>query len=98
MLVRIVKLTFKKENIASFERIFAETQQKIQNFKGCSLLELYQDINDPVIFFTYSHWENTKYLEDYRQSDLFRETWSKTKILFDAKPEAWSISKKNMVN
>ncbi|WP_425236788.1 putative quinol monooxygenase [Ulvibacterium sp.] len=98
MLVRIVKLTFKKENIASFERIFAETQQKIQSFKGCSLLELYQDIDNPTIFFTYSHWENTKYLEDYRKSDLFRETWSKTKILFDARPEAWSISKKNMVN
>ena len=98
MLVRIVKLTFKKENITSFERIFAETQQKILGFKGCALLELYQDINNPAIFFTYSHWESTKFLDDYRQSDLFRETWSRTKVLFDAKPEAWSISKKIRVD
>lgn len=94
MLVRIVKLTFKKENIASFERIFAETQQKIKGFKGCTLLELYQDIHDPAVFFTYSHWENPTFLDNYRQSNLFRDTWAKTKVLFDAKPEAWSVTKK----
>ncbi|WP_299534581.1 antibiotic biosynthesis monooxygenase [Ulvibacterium sp.] len=94
MLVRIVKLTFKKENIASFERIFAETRQKIQAFKGCTLLELYQDMDNPAVFFTQSHWEDAKCLDDYRQSNLFRETWNKTKVLFDAKPEAWSLSKK----
>ena len=44
MIVRIVKLTFKKENIASFEQIFDETKDNIRNFKGCEFLELYQDI------------------------------------------------------
>ncbi|MEL6918230.1 MAG: antibiotic biosynthesis monooxygenase family protein [Bacteroidota bacterium] len=98
MLVRIVKLTFKKENIASFEQIFEETKQTIRNFEGCSFLELYQDMNDPKIFFTYSYWNSAKDLEKYRHSDFFRQVWGKTKPLFEKKPEAWSINKKETLN
>lgn len=93
MFVRIVKLTIKKENIASFEQIFEETKNFIRNFEGCLFLELYQDRNDPSIFFTYSHWENEANLEAYRESDFFRNVWGKTKLLFDKKPEAWSVNK-----
>jgi hypothetical protein len=32
-------------------------------------------------------------LETYRHSELFKEVWSKTKPLFNAKPEAWSVDK-----
>ncbi len=41
--------------------------------------------------FTYSYWESEAHLNTYRHSDLFRETWAKTKVLFADKPEAWSI-------
>ena len=94
MLVRIVKLTFKTENISSFEQIFEESKDRIRNFEGCQHLELYQDKNDPHIFFTYSYWKNEKALEQYRNSDFFKDTWSKTKELFDRKPQAWSVSKR----
>ncbi len=40
MLVRIVKLTFKKENIASFETIFEKNKKKIRQVEGCTFLEL----------------------------------------------------------
>jgi hypothetical protein len=36
-------------------------------------------------------WDDPKYLEAYRQSELFEGVWAKTKVLFDAKPEAWSV-------
>ncbi len=94
MLIRIVKLTFKQENISSFEAIFEETKEKIINFEGCSRLELYQDMQDPNIFFTYSHWENEAALEAYRNSDFFKTVWSKTKALFQEKPQAWSVNKR----
>ena len=94
MLVRIVKLTFKKENISSFEKLFADTKQKIRNFEGCNFLELYQEEEKPNVFFTYSYWDSAESLEKYRNSDFFKLVWSKTKILFDAKPEAWSVNKK----
>ncbi|MFD2587089.1 putative quinol monooxygenase [Croceitalea marina] len=94
MLVRIVKLTFKKENISSFEQVFEETKKQIRSFEGCNFLELYQEAEKPNVFFTYSYWENAEALENYRNSEFFKAVWAKTKILFDAKPEAWSVNKK----
>ncbi|MEM9075543.1 MAG: antibiotic biosynthesis monooxygenase family protein [Bacteroidota bacterium] len=98
MLIRIVKLTFKPENIASFEHIFESSKHSILEFSGCNLLELYQDINHPNIFFTYSFWENESYLEAYRNSSLFKGIWQDTKVLFAEKPEAWSVNKRQSSN
>ena len=92
MLIRIVKLTFKRENIASFEQIFAQTKDRIRNFKGCTKLELYQSTEDPRIFFTYSYWKSDDDLQAYRASDFFKIVWGKTKILFRDKPQAWSLN------
>ena len=97
MLIRIVKLTFKSENIVKFEHIFKETKQYIQGFEGCISLELLQDKINPNVFFTYSHWASEEHLNKYRNSDFFNSVWSKTKVLFDAKPEAWSVYKKHFV-
>ncbi len=47
----------------------------------------------PVLF-TYSHWESEAALETYRHSELFAEVWAATKVLFNAKPEAWSVQRK----
>lgn len=98
MIVRIVKLLFKKENIPSFEGIFEETKEVIRKYDGCLLLELYQDVNDPSIFFTYSHWESEDHLEAYRNSDFFKEVWGRTKLLFDDTPQAWSVEKIHSLN
>ena len=96
MLIRIVKLTFKPENIASFERIFESSKPKILAFPGCTFLELYQDINHSNVFFTYSFWEDKSNLEAYRNSDFFKEVWQNTKALFSDKPEAWSVNRHAM--
>ncbi|WP_291868172.1 antibiotic biosynthesis monooxygenase family protein [Maribacter sp.] len=94
MLVRIVKLTFKEEYIPTFEALFKETKSNIRNFNGCEFLELYQDKNNPTIFFTYSYWLDESYLNTYRNSDFFKNVWQKTKVLFQDKPQAWSVHKK----
>ena len=62
--------------------------------EGCSHLELLNDINSPNIYFTYSYWNDETDLNNYRNSELFASVWSKTKILFCAKPEAWSVEQK----
>ncbi|MBD3863843.1 MAG: heme-degrading monooxygenase HmoA [Olleya marilimosa] len=93
MFVRIVKLSFAEENIATFLANFETVKFKIRNFKGNQLLELYQDKTNPNVFFTYSYWDNESDLENYRNSDLFKGVWAKTKPLFNAKPEAWSVDK-----
>jgi len=98
MLVRIVKLTLKKENIASFEAIFEKNKTKIRQAAGCTFLELLQEKEDSHVFFTYSYWNSSKDLENYRNSEFFRKVWQKTKLLFEEKPEAWSLIKKETIN
>ena len=93
MLIRIVKMSFHEEKIASFLNNFDLMKDHIRNSPGNRLLELYQDKKNPCIFFTYSYWETENDLENYRNSALFDEVWTFTKKLFNAKPEAWSVDK-----
>jgi autoinducer 2-degrading protein len=71
MLIRIVKMSFHKENIPAFLENFNLMKDKIRNAQGNRFLELYQDKNDACIFFTYSYWETEDDLENYRKSELF---------------------------
>ncbi len=98
MITRIVKLSFKQENISSFERLFESTCHEIRQFPGCSYLQLYQDREDPTIFFTYSRWDNDDALQAYRESDFFKKVWGRTRLLFDKRPEAWSVDVLHTLN
>ena len=93
MIVRIVKMSFGGSYIEEFLSIFNQNKELIRHFKGCEFLELYRDKQHNNVFFTYSYWETEEDLENYRQSILFKNVWSKTKPLFNAKPEAWSVDK-----
>jgi autoinducer 2-degrading protein len=93
MLVRIVKMTFDKDKIVGFQASFNTIKEKIINYKGCELLELYQDRDDECVFFTYSHWASEEDLNRYRNSEFFKEVWSRTKMMFSEKPVAWSVNK-----
>ncbi len=90
MIDRIVKLHFRTDAIDQFKGIFEESKLKIRQFPGNQGVRLLQDANDPCIFFTHSLWDSENDLNNYRHSALFKATWAKTKILFNAKPEAWS--------
>jgi quinol monooxygenase YgiN len=90
MIKRLVKLTFRLDKTADFIDIFNNSKNLIRNTEGCLHLELLNDIAHPHIFFTLSFWKNEAALEGYRQSELFRTTWAKTKVLFDDKPVAWT--------
>ncbi|WP_422104236.1 putative quinol monooxygenase [Winogradskyella sp.] len=93
MLVRIVKMSFEPSKIDEFLSNFDANKNNIRNFEGCNFLELYRDQNNTNIFFTYSYWNSETSLENYRQSNLFKSVWAKTKPLFNGKPEAWSVDK-----
>lgn len=92
MIVRIVKMTFRTDEISAFTQLFAERKEQIRGFEGCMHLELWQDSKDSNIFFTYSKWASAEHLDRYRFSAFFKDTWSKTKALFADKPEAWSVN------
>ncbi|MCH8331285.1 MAG: antibiotic biosynthesis monooxygenase [Bacteroidetes bacterium] len=92
MIVRIVKMTFRPNEVSAFLEIFAEIKFKISSFEGCRKLELLHDNNDPRIMITRSLWDNEASLEAYRNSELFISTWTRTKALFDDKAEAWTMT------
>ena len=93
MFVRIVKMSFKEDKIDDFIINFNNNKDKIRNTQGCKLLELYRDKTNPTVFFTYSYWDTELDLENYRNSQLFKNVWNITKLLFKDKPEAWSVDK-----
>ena len=91
MIKRIVKMEFEPENVSAFVNIFKTNKDIITNFDGCHSVELLRDINTQNIFFTYSIWDSESYLNKYRESNTFKDIWSKTKPLFSSKAKAWSV-------
>jgi autoinducer 2-degrading protein len=91
MIKRIVKMQFEPSRLHEFFELFERTKMHIRGFEGCQHLELWKDISDPTILFTYSYWETPMALDHYRNSTLFKDTWAQTKPLFRARAEAWSI-------
>lgn len=92
MIKRIVKMSFELEEVEKFKSIYELNWHKIKGFEGCLHVELLQDRSSPSIFFTYSNWESEKHLNNYRDSIVFKTVWASTKVLFNKKPEAWTLN------
>lgn len=90
MINRIVRMSFQPDKVEEFLNVFNNSKHLISSFNGCRGLKLLRDSNRMNIYFTYSTWEREENLEEYRTSELFKNTWSRTKVLFNDKPQAWS--------
>lgn len=97
MIIRIVKLTLQADKIDAFLVHFDQFKTAIRAAEGCQLLEVYQDKNNPAVFFTYSYWQEERYLDVYRKSETFGQVWPYAKSLFAAPAEAWSVERKMQV-
>lgn len=91
MITRIVKLRFEENKIDEFLVFFDTIKHIVNEFPGCYGMKLYQDIDEPTIVMTYSHWEAQENLDNYRNSEAFGAIWPKIKPWFSTKPEAWSV-------
>lgn len=91
MITRIVRMHFRSEASTDFQSIFEASKELIRAFDGCLYLSLHQDAQDPSVFYTLSRWQSENHLNNYRQSDLFKSTWAKTKVLFQEKAQAYSL-------
>ncbi len=85
-------MSFELEEVEKFKSIYELNLHKIKGFEGCLHVELLQDRSSPSIFFTYSNWESENHLNNYRDSILFKTVWASTKVLFNQKPEAWTLN------
>lgn len=91
MITRIVRITFRAEEIKQFIRIFDLSVNLIESFEGCLGVELMKDAGNENVFFTLSKWESEDHLNQYRSSALFKSTWAEVKPLFAEKADAWSL-------
>lgn len=92
MITRIVRMVFQPDKTDEFEEIFAHSKEKIRASKGCSYLSLHRDDDQKNSYYTISHWDCLEDLNLYRDSELFKITWAKTKKLFAEKPLAYSLN------
>jgi len=93
MIIRIVKLTMREEEVATFKNYFATVCETIRAQEGCTMLQAWQDIHQPNIFFTYSIWHTETDLNNDRDSAFFLQFWKTVKPWFAAKAEVWSFDK-----
>jgi hypothetical protein len=91
MITRIVRLSFEPSKIKDFYSVFEKSKIQIASFQGCNGLQLMQDTTEKNVLYTLSYWESEAYLNKYRFSELFKTTWTQTKILFNNKPQVFSL-------
>lgn len=95
MITRIVMLNFQPNKVAEFLEIFTQNKQLLAKSNGCIRLEIFESTSDNDTYFTISNWQSEEHLERYRQSDIFKEIWSKVKPLFNNKAQAWTLKTLN---
>ena len=91
MLIRYVRMSFQPEKVAEFLAFFETVKSQVRHFQGCNFVEILQDINQPNVFMTHSHWNSEEDLNNYRDSEFFKYVWGNTKIYFNEKPMAFSV-------
>jgi len=84
-------MTFQEDKLPAFFEHFEGVKWKVVTFQGCHGMKLLRDINNPLIVMTYSIWDSEEALNNYRDSELFGQLWTKIKPWFAAKTEAWSV-------
>lgn len=92
MIIRLVKMSFRSDACDQFEQIFEQSKAKIKAMPGCKHVELLKEVKEGTTYFTRSIWDSEDDLNFYRNSNLFKGVWKKTKALFNAKPEAWTTT------
>lgn len=91
MITRIVRLEISEEHVVDFKEFFDRNKAEILSSPGCRSLLLKNEVGHPNVFFTISEWDKEESLNEYRQSQFFREVWPNVKLWFSAKPLAYSL-------
>lgn len=91
MLIRVVRMEFEPSKVDAFLDIFHSSKDRILSSEGCQQVQLKKDPKQSNVYYTHSIWESEFHLNQYRESDFFGKTWNKTKKLFCAKPQAFSL-------
>ena len=93
---RIVKLILLEGEEENFLNIYRTRNPSLKNVKGCQSTCVLKSITSDQEFFTLSVWDSVQALEDYRNSEYFKETWSLVKQLLGGKTQVWNLDEINI--
>lgn len=91
MLIRLVRMWFKPDNVDEFLRLYHAAYLTISSQPGCLGVRLVRQTDDPAAFATWSRWESAAALDAYRRSPFFRAFWPQVRTLFRQPAEAVSF-------
>ncbi|HAW72952.1 MAG TPA: antibiotic biosynthesis monooxygenase [Flavobacteriales bacterium] len=90
-ILRIVRMEFEEQSVASFDVLFQEIHERIQAFDGCERVMVLTSTSQANQRTTMSWWKDEASLNAYRKSEFFGAVWPRTKALFSKDPIAWSM-------
>ncbi len=93
MIKRVVCMPLLPGTETAFLEYFDKVKQDIRHREGCLGLEILRREEDGLVqIWTISMWRSETFLEAYRASSLFEQTWKAVKPLFAAKASAWTLT------
>jgi quinol monooxygenase YgiN len=93
MIKRVVKLFMHSEHQEAFLAIYKNHIEYMAGLPEVITLELFEVKGEPGKYMTISTWTSEEGLENYRNSQYFKDIWAKIKPWFSDKPEAWTLDK-----
>lgn len=91
MLIRLVRMRFRPENVPAFLALYEHARPIIAAQPGCRSVQLVRETDDPAAFATWSVWDSAVALDAYRTSAFFTNFWPQVKALFRQPAEAVSF-------
>lgn len=93
MIIRIVKMYLKKDEIKSFTDFFSSFQNQILEFDGCMHHDLFPDKDNKEIYYSYTIWKSEVKLKKYRNSELIKNISKAVEPKCEKEPLAWTVDK-----
>ncbi len=90
MILRVVKMKVEQHKQDAFCLFMKNLYDEKLRLQGCLHFDYFKNKNSNV-YYSYTIWENVKYLKEYKKSDLFKEVVHTLRDLCVEEPQAWTI-------
>lgn len=91
MILRVVKMKVDERKLEAYRLFMDNLHEEKLRMPGCLHFDFFNEKKNSNIFYSYTIWENVKFLKEYKKSDLFKEVIQTLRSLCSEEPQAWTI-------
>jgi|GEM_PF-2597853 hypothetical protein len=91
MILRVVKMKVNEHKLTAFRMFMDNLYDEKLRMSGCLHFDYFEEKRNSNVFYSYTIWENIKFLKEYKKSDLFKEVVQTLRYLCSEEPQAWTI-------